>query len=171
MTYQSRFEWAVSVIDTAPENNILEIGCGAGLLAELLTAKLTSGKLTGIDSSAAMIRMAEKRNAAAIDAGKSNFITTPFLKADLPVAAFDSIVAFNVNFFWKSPEQEMLRISKLLKPSGRLFVFYQTPSGVDKKLLNKIRAELLANGFEIISAIVEVPKPVASFCLVSSPAQ
>ncbi|NML19999.1 hypothetical protein HHL16_03890 [Pseudoflavitalea sp. G-6-1-2] len=40
----------MSIIDPAPKDPILEIGCGAGLLAELLAAKLTSGKLTSIAS-------------------------------------------------------------------------------------------------------------------------
>lgn len=168
MKQAGRFEWAASIIDPAPDHHILEIGCGAGLLAALLAAKLRSGKLTAIDSSAAMIRMAVKRNKIYINAGISDFQTTEFLNANLPLKEFHSIIAFNVNFFWKSPEKELGRIRQLLLPSGKLFVCYQTPSGVDRKLLATIRAELINNHFSIEECIIEEEKSVASFCLIAT---
>jgi cyclopropane fatty-acyl-phospholipid synthase-like methyltransferase len=32
----NRFEWAASLIHPEPDDHLLEIGCGAGLLAELI---------------------------------------------------------------------------------------------------------------------------------------
>ena len=42
----SRFIWAAGLLDIKPANKILEIGCGAGLLAEQIANKLRTGSLT-----------------------------------------------------------------------------------------------------------------------------
>ncbi|MBO9635436.1 MAG: class I SAM-dependent methyltransferase [Chitinophagaceae bacterium] len=163
----NRFEWAAALIHTLPEDQILEIGCGAGLLAELITASLDSGKLTAIDSSASMIRKAEKRNRSAIVAGKLSLLTKSFNETSFR-QPFSKIVAFNVNFFWKNNEDELALIRQLLAPGGKLFVFYQTPSGVDLTLMKKIEDMLSANGFSLFRSFVDNKEPVRSFALIAT---
>ncbi len=59
-------------------------------------------------------------------------------------------------------------IRKLLAPGGRLFVFYQTPSGIDQTLMKKIEALLTSNGFKIDRKLMEDKEPVRSFALIAS---
>ena len=163
----NRFEWAAALIAPAGDDHILEIGCGAGLLAELIAASPGLGKLTAIDSSSAMIRKAEKRNQAAISNGKLILLTKSFADARLQ-QPFKKIVAFNVNFFWKNTEGELALIRKLLTTEGKLFVFYQTPSGIDLQLKKKIEDMLTSNGFKIYRNLVENKEPVRSFALIAT---
>lgn len=163
----NRFEWAAALIAPASDDHILEIGCGAGLLAELVAAAPGLGKLTAIDSSAAMIRKAEKRNQAAIINGKLTLLAKSFVDARFQ-RPFNKIVAFNVNFFWKNPEIELALIRKLLSADGKLFVFYQTPSGIDLQLKKKIEDMLNSNGFNIYRSLVENKEPVRSFALIAT---
>lgn len=163
----NRFEWAAALIAPSADDHILEIGCGAGLLAELIAASPGLGKLTAIDSSAAMIRKAEKRNQASISNGKLTLLTKSFAEARFQ-RPFNKIVAFNVNFFWKNPEDELTLIRKLLSADGKLFVFYQTPSGIDLHLKKKIEDMLNSNGFNIYRALVEDKEPVRSFALIAT---
>ncbi|QEC41423.1 class I SAM-dependent methyltransferase [Pseudobacter ginsenosidimutans] len=163
----NRFEWAAAIIAPAADDHILEIGCGAGLLAELITASLHKGKLTAIDSSASMIRKAEKRNQAAISNGKLSLLTKSFAEARFR-QPFNKFVAFNVNFFWKNTEDELALIQKLLTAHGKLFVFYQTPSGIDLQLKKKIEDMLTSNGFKIYRSLVENKEPVRSFALIAT---
>lgn len=163
----NRFEWAASLIHPQPDDQILEVGCGAGLLAELIAASLSTGMLTAIDSSPSMIRKAEKRNQAAISNGKLILLTRSLIEAGLH-QQFNKIVAFNVNVFWKNSEDELSLIRKLLAPGGKLFVFYQTPSGIDQVLMKKIEATLTGNGFSIDRKLVEDKEPVRAFALVAS---
>jgi cyclopropane fatty-acyl-phospholipid synthase-like methyltransferase len=163
----NRFEWAASLIHPEPDDHVLEIGCGAGLLAELITALLSTGRLTAIDSSASMTRKAEKRNQAAISNGKLTLLTKPFIEMGSR-QQFNKIVAFNVNFFWKNSEDELTLLRKLLAPDGKLFVFYQTPSGIDQTLMKKIEAMLTSNGFNIDRKLVEDKEPVRSFALIAT---
>lgn len=165
----NRFEWATHLIHPEPDDQILEIGCGVGLLAELITASLSTGSLTAIDSSASMIRKAEKRNQFAIAQGRLTLLTKPFEETSFR-QFFNKIVAFNVNFFWKHPTEELHLARKLLKPDGQLFIFYQTPSGIDLELMKKIEAQLVENGFRIFKRLVEDKEPVRSFALIANPA-
>lgn len=163
----NRFEWAAHLVYPEPDDQILEIGCGAGLLAELISASLSTGNLTAIDSSASMIRKAEKRNQFAITQGKLSLLTKPFAEAGFR-KTFNKIVAFNVNFFWKHPAEELKLVRKLLKPEGQLFVFYQTPGGIDLELMKKIEAQLVENGFSIFKRLVENKEPIRSFALIAN---
>lgn len=163
-----RLEWAVNILQPAPDDHILEIGCGAGLLAEMIVMKLRTGELTAIDSSASMISKAIKRNQSAIKNHKLRLYATPLSDfSSLPY--FNKIVAFNVNIFWKPAEAELANIRKLLKPGGQLFVFYQTPSGIDATLMNKIKDTLISNGFLIQQKKIEEKEPVRSFVLIAIP--
>jgi protein-L-isoaspartate O-methyltransferase len=48
-----RFEWAVEVIDPAPSQRLLEIGCGQGVAVSLIAPLLSTGSITAIDRSKA----------------------------------------------------------------------------------------------------------------------
>jgi len=56
MTTGERFLWAAKLLDVQPSNTVLEIGCGAGIFAEQIAHRLTTGKLTAVDKSKPMIK-------------------------------------------------------------------------------------------------------------------
>jgi ubiquinone/menaquinone biosynthesis C-methylase UbiE len=62
MPVNERFLWAAELIAIQPDDSILEIGCGAGILTELLAHCIEEGKIVAIDQSEKMITIAEKRN-------------------------------------------------------------------------------------------------------------
>ena len=91
-----RFIWAVDVLELQQSDHVLEIGCGVGLMAELIGSKLIEGKLFAIDKSSFMIDKAKRRNKQMISAGTSIFFTADFLKiADVGVSSL-SIVSITV---------------------------------------------------------------------------
>ena len=47
----------------APDDNVLDLGCGAGWLARLIAEQLPEGRVVGIDVSDEMIRRARRNNA------------------------------------------------------------------------------------------------------------
>src|SRR3990170_4679571 len=102
-----RFKWAVELLNIKRTQNILEIGCGSGLLAEQIACRLTTGKLIAIDKSSLMLEKAKKRNNEFIDKGVSEFLEADFAKSQLQQFFFDSIVAFNVPVFLKNPVREL----------------------------------------------------------------
>ena len=78
MKIQERFAWAASVLTIKPDDHILEIGCGAGILIEHIALYLTTGTITAVDQSVPMITLASKRNQASLKAGKVDFVAGSF---------------------------------------------------------------------------------------------
>ncbi|MBP1909345.1 methyltransferase domain-containing protein [Methanolobus bombayensis] len=82
-------EWGSKVIDELGLNdndNILDLGCGNGLLSAKLAEKVPHGKIIGVDSSSSMIEQAEKHK-------KNNM---EFLLCDITKLNFEE--AFDVVF-------------------------------------------------------------------------
>jgi ubiquinone/menaquinone biosynthesis C-methylase UbiE len=62
--------WTISLLDLKPEDQILELGFGAGRAIELVAAQAANGHVSGIDLSQEMVRAASRRNAQTIKAGR-----------------------------------------------------------------------------------------------------
>lgn len=169
MAVNERFLWGTGMLNLNPSDNILEIGCGAGLFAEQIANRLITGKIIAIDKSAPMIKMATKRNRNLIESGKATFSVADFGKTTFHQSQFDKIIAFNVNFFWKKPEKELELIRKYLKPEGHLYVFYQAPYGANEELKNSLINPLKANSFEIEDTVIQELNPVSALFIKAKP--
>jgi 2-polyprenyl-3-methyl-5-hydroxy-6-metoxy-1,4-benzoquinol methylase len=124
MKVSERFTWAVSVLNIKPKDLILEIGCGAGILAEQIANRLTTGSITAIDKSAPMINLACRRNCKFIETGKATFIVSDFIKAGMNTITFDTIRGFNVSLFWKHPTRELELIRNSFDKQARKKIFF-----------------------------------------------
>jgi ubiquinone/menaquinone biosynthesis C-methylase UbiE len=169
MKINERFIWAAEILDLDPADQLLEIGCGAGILVEQIASKLYNGSITAIDRSESMIKMASKRNAESIKDGKAKFQTGEFAKAVFNKSAFDKILAFNVNFFLKSPAKELEIIRHSVKPNGQLYVFYQSPFEVTIKAAEPIKNKLLTYSFEVTETFFKKMAPYSAFGILSKP--
>jgi ubiquinone/menaquinone biosynthesis C-methylase UbiE len=123
-----RIQWAVETMAVAPDERILEIGCGHGVAVSLICEKLASGQITAIDRSQAMIEMAQRRSHAFVSVGKARFCCAALEDADLGDARFDRIFAIRVNFFIQQPARQLAKIKELLAPVGALYLFHDAPS-------------------------------------------
>ena len=164
-----RFLWAASLLNVKPGQHILEIGCGVGILAEQICNTLSNGCLTAIDKSAAMVDKAKKRNQAFIENQLASFTIANFKDVSLEQSYYDTIVAFNVNFFWKDARAELESIRRSLKQTGRLFVFYQSPFEIEISAAEPIKENLLLNSFKIIDVELKRLSPASAFCITAIP--
>lgn len=165
MGVKDRFTWATAILDIASDDRILEIGCGAGLFAEQIVKHLDQGSITAIDRSAAMIKLASKKNAAGVAAGRANFLHLDFVESAFNKNQFDKIVAFNVNFFWKKPKEEFRIIKQIMKPTGQLYIFYQAPTWLREEATQPIKKNLEENYLEVTHSFVEKMNPTPVFCI------
>jgi trans-aconitate methyltransferase len=114
-------EWGGALIEKlhlCGEEQVLDIGCGDGGLTIMIAARLSRGKVTGIDLSSAMITHAQARYPP------SEYPACHFACMDVRTMAYESVfdVAFsNAALHWV-PEQDLCleKVFRALKPGGRL---------------------------------------------------
>jgi protein-L-isoaspartate O-methyltransferase len=129
-----RLEWAVRLLDVAPEDEILEVGCGPGVAVALVCRRLAGGRITAIDRSGTAIQRATSRNAEHVAAGRAVFHQLDLADGDqvrrrLGDRRFDKAFAVNVNLFWVRPAAaELGLLLELLRPGGALHLVYETPA-------------------------------------------
>jgi ubiquinone/menaquinone biosynthesis C-methylase UbiE len=164
-----RFIWAGEMLDLKPSHHVLEIGCGVGMMADVIGSKLESGKLVAIDKSAFMIEKAKWRNRKYIAAGKSVFLPVDFLKMDMRPSSFDIITAFNLNFFRKDPVNVLQRVKYFFKPNGKLYIFFQDPYEVTISSARLIAEKLSDHGFTVVNVELKKLSPTSAICVVAVP--
>jgi cyclopropane fatty-acyl-phospholipid synthase-like methyltransferase len=166
-----RLIWAADLLKVQPSDVVLEIGCGSGVLAELICTRLREGRLVGIDRSAAIIAAATKRNRQHISDGRARFLPVTLKDALLANERFDKAVAVNVNVFWQRPEKELAALHALLAPKAALYLIYQPPTE-DKaqQIAAQVRHNLESNGFSVRSVSFRDLKPGSAVCVVAKPA-
>jgi ubiquinone/menaquinone biosynthesis C-methylase UbiE len=169
MKIPERFIWAAGLMNIKKNDHILEIGCGAGLLAEEIARRLESGKITAVDKSIPMIEKAKKRNKEFIDKKISEFLSGDFKTLKFKADSYNSIAAFNVNFFWKSSVKEFKMIREILKNNGKLYIFYQTPYEIQLSAADPVKEKLLENSFRIIDTKLKKLSPTSAFCVIAKP--
>lgn len=96
---------------------ILDVGCGEGKLTEIISEKLTSGSITGIDTDEYMIEYAKKHHLKPnirYEVQDVHQIT----KED----TYDLITIFSAFHFFKNPNDVIYKLAKSLKKGGRIYI-------------------------------------------------
>ncbi len=162
-----RIRWAVETMGIRPADRILEIGCGRGTAVSLICERLGSGRITAIDRSITMVKLAEQRNQAHVAAGKAVFHAVALDAANLDGERFDTVFAINVNLFWvRSSTRELERVKRLLKPSGAMYLYYEPPDATRAAAIaDRIAPFLTEHGFNTTVSMAMTRRAMAVVCL------
>jgi trans-aconitate 2-methyltransferase len=110
-------EWSRAVIDRLDlggGETVLDAGCGSGRVSELLAARLPSGRLIGVDGSAAMIEMARRRLGPGVE-----LVVRDLLDLDLDCEV-DAVFS-NAVFHWIEDHDALFGVLyRAVRPGGRL---------------------------------------------------
>lgn len=127
----------VDILNPKPGEEILDIGCGTGDLAQLITDR--GAHVTGIDSSKEMIETARKKYPS-IDFEIQSATSFSFNKK------FDAVFS-NAALHWiREKEKVIKQVYKCLKPGGR-FVAELGGKGNVEKIIDALKSALAAHGF------------------------
>ena len=112
--------WTIGLLDLAPADRVLEVGCGAGRAIDLIAARTPRGHVSGVDVSGAMVRASSRRNARAIEAGRVEVRHGDVAALPFADRSFDKVVSIHTLYFWTDLERAMAEIGRVLTPGGRL---------------------------------------------------
>lgn len=114
-------EWALSVLPDMDPKEMLDIGCGGGMLISLL-GKLYGGRIRGVDISEDAVAVASEVNRDLMDSGRCSVSLASV--SDLPFGdgAFDLVTAFETYFFWPDLRNDVAEAVRVLGPGGVLLI-------------------------------------------------
>jgi ubiquinone/menaquinone biosynthesis C-methylase UbiE len=111
-------DWTVSLLGMEPDDRILEVGFGPGVAIELAARAASAGNVAGIDSSATMVDVARRRNAAAIEAGRVDLRVGDVAILPYRNQAFDKVFSIHCIYFWANPIFALRELRRVLRPGG-----------------------------------------------------
>ena len=120
--------WTIALLNIQPEDQVLELGFGAGRAIELVAAQVLRGHVSGIDISQAMVLAASRRNAKAIKTGRVTLRQGDLTLLPFPDNHFDKLFSIQTMYFWPDPLRALAEIFRVLKPGGIVVVTLTTGS-------------------------------------------
>lgn len=163
-----RLRWTAELLAVRPSEQLLEIGCGAGHAVALVCDRLTDGRITAIDRSAAMVARARARNADGVAAGRAR-IERQALAGAAHLGRFARTFAVNVNAFWTAPGPSLAALAALLQPGGTAHLVYEPPTAARLDALrDRLPATLAAHGFRAVAVHEAAFRAGRGLCVVAA---
>lgn len=95
--------------------NLLDVGCGTGVLLERLQTASGESRLAGVDASAEMLEVARRRLSSSTSLCRAWAEELPF-----DDGTFDTVVSCNAFHFIRGPEAALHEMLRVLRPGGSL---------------------------------------------------
>jgi SAM-dependent methyltransferase len=118
--HQDAFRQTLVALDLAPQDHLLEVGCGGGTF--LAWALATGCTAKAIDHSAEMLALASRRNASEIAAGRLELQQADAAHLPFPDGEFTAAATMNAFFFFDDPRAVLAEIYRTLAPAGRMAI-------------------------------------------------
>jgi SAM-dependent methyltransferase len=119
--HRPNFLAILSALTLKPEDHLLEVGCGGGVL--LQKALETGCKAAGVDHSPEMVKLALEQNREAVSDGRLQVREAEADKLPFPDGTFTCAAMTNVFGFLANPVGVLAEIRRVLAPKGRIAVF------------------------------------------------
>ena len=107
-------------IGLAPDDLLLDIGCGTGTAARLAAEICTAGKVIGIDPTASMIRIAREGT----DENYTNLEFRAGCAEKIPLAEQSVTIAITINSLhhWEDYKKGLVEVVRVLRPDGSFII-------------------------------------------------
>lgn len=117
---------AADELDLHPDDELLDVGCGAGLLLRDRAAGLRF--VAGIDASEIQVGLARQRLADRIAAGTAEILLGDATALPWPDSRFSAVASVNCLKFVVDPERALQEMHRVLRPGGRVVHLTDPPT-------------------------------------------
>jgi len=148
----ARIKWAIELLELEKQHNVFEIGCGSGVAAQHICAKLGRGTYLGVDQSAAAAKAALERTNGYVRGGRAMIRNERFNAESHEPALFDRVLAVNVNLFWSDEGAAMRDVRRIMHIKSRAVLVYQPPAAEQRAKIARAVKRRMAPYFGTIEA-------------------
>jgi arsenite methyltransferase len=103
----------------APDENVLDLGCGAGWLGRLLAEQVPAGRVVGVDVSDEMIRRARQRY---VDLENVIFLVGEADELPWDADFFTRAVSVESAYYWPDPLAALREVLRVLREGGSAWI-------------------------------------------------
>lgn len=107
-------------LNLKPGDRVLDLGCGAGIIAEYISSR-TGARVTGIDYAAAAIAEANERTAD--KRSRLTFLKGDMNALDLPEQSFDAAISLDTLYWVADLTDALSQVVRTIKPGGQIGIF------------------------------------------------
>lgn len=130
-----KLEYIVSFLPTHSGVQVIDAGCGTGILLPFIRARIGgSGQIYAVDFAAEMLKQAR----AKYNWPNLTFIQSDVTSLDLPAASIDAIICYSLYPHLPDKESALSAFARLLKPRGRLIIAHSN----SRQAINEIHQSL-----------------------------
>ena len=129
MLDMNQLDMLIEVAKLRQDSVVLELGCGAGFIAEYI-ADRTRCHVVGVDISSAAIEQARARTKGRNK--ELTFETRDIEKLDYPERHFDAAISIDTLYFVDGIDKVIGEIARILKPAGAMYLFYHVHPDVGR---------------------------------------
>jgi len=98
-----------------PDDNVLDLGCGEGWLARLLSERVPEGRVVGVDISDEMIRRARRKH---VDLENAMFVLGGADEIPWAASFFTRAISVESAYYWPDPARGAAEIFRVLREGG-----------------------------------------------------
>jgi len=150
--------WVSDLLQIAPNDRVLEVGFGPGVVTKRLTKLAPAGRVAGVDHSIEMVELARARNITTIQKGGVDLQWGSVESLPFGDSIFDKALAINSMHVWPDAIVGLREIRRVMKSGGRIALGFTPYSGQSKDGLTNT---LVSAGF-VKARLVE--KETTGFC-------
>ena len=136
--------WVTDLLDVGPNDNVLEVGFGPGVVIQRLSKRASAGHVAGIDPSREMVEQARARNTTAIQNGRVDLRRGSVISLPFDDNSFDKALAINSMQVWPEPAVGLREMRRVMKSGARVALGFTPYSGQPNKGLTEA---LMVAGF------------------------
>lgn len=137
--------WVTDLLEVIPNDRVLEVGFGPGVIIQRLAKLAVAGHIAGIDQSQEMVEQARARNAIAERSGRVELRHGSVERLPFDDNSFDKALAINSMQIWPDPVAGLREIQRVIKTGGSIALGFTPYSGQPNKGLTEA---LTAAGFK-----------------------
>jgi SAM-dependent methyltransferase len=109
----------LELMQIAPDENVLDVGCGAGWLSRILAKGVPEGRVVGMDISDEMIHRARR---ASVDLANLVFIVGEVNDIPWEPNFFSRAISVESSYYWPDPAKGIREIYRILCEGGSAWI-------------------------------------------------